>query len=204
MKIKILVIALVGGMMFGCAPRKRIGERVLLKQEGDCGAWIYVIPKSNKDTMYFMGVSTKNLREEEAFNEARMHATNQIAEMAGIHITSLYEEAISEIGIPHDEKEIGYILNEGMIAFVDNLIKGAKVDRWCKKEYESASGSEGMKYLYDVYVLIAIAVEDYKKIGDDVLSKMKEEAREKKNKKAEEVLERMWKLRKEGLAGGGE
>lgn len=190
MKVKMLVTLVVGGLIFSCAPKKPIGTQTLVQKKGECGDWIYAIPKTKDGIAYFRGAKTGAVTEEGGLNDARMHAAQQVAEMVKTEANVDYERARVEYGIPKDDKDIGSVVRDAFIALSDAIVQGVKEVKSCVEKYEEIT-HEGVRYFFNVYTLVSISEDDYKRIAAQVLEKEREKARQMKNKKAEEFLERM-------------
>jgi len=190
MKVKVIGMAVVAGLLFSCAPKKPIGTQTLISKKGDCGDWIYNIPKTKDGIAYFRGAKTGAVSEEGGLNDARMHAAQQVAEMVKTEANVDYERARVEYGIPKDDKDIGSVVRDAFIALSDAIVQGIKEVKSCVEKYEEIT-HEGVRYFYNVYTLVSISEEDYKRIAARVFEKEMEKARAMKNRKAEEFLDKM-------------
>jgi hypothetical protein len=101
-----------------------------------------------------------------------------------------YERARVEYGIPKDDKDVGSVVRDAFIALSDAIVQGVKEVKSCVERYEEVT-HEGVRYFFNVYTLVSISEEDYKRIAERVFEKEKEKARAMKNKKAEEFLDKM-------------
>jgi hypothetical protein len=190
MKVKVVGMVAVLGLMFSCAAKKPIGTQTLISKKGDCGDWIYNIPKTKDGIAFFRGAKTGAVSEEGGLNDARMHAAQQVAEMVKTEANVDYERARVEYGIPKEDEDVGSVVRDAFIALSDAIVQGVKEVKSCVERYEEVT-HEGVRYFFNVYTLVSISEEDYKRIAARVLEKEKEKARERNNKKAEEFLDKM-------------
>lgn len=174
-------------LMIGCGEKVPVGTQKVVESQGEKGDWIYKIPSNQKGMAYFRGVKTGAPTLEGGLNDARMHAAQQVAEMVKTEVNIDYERARVEYGIPRDDRDIGSVVRDAMIALSDAIVQGVKeVKSYWEKVMEKTP--EGVRYFYNVYVLVSISEDDYKRIANQVLEKEIEKARAKNNKKAEEFL----------------
>ena len=190
MKVKVVGMVAVLGLVFSCAAKKPIGTQTLIQKKGECGDWIYSIPKTKDGIAYFRGAKTGAVSEEGGLNDARMHAAQQVAEMVKTEANVDYERARVEYGIPKDDKDIGSVVRDAFIALSDAIVQGVKEVKSCVEKYEEIT-HEGVRYFFNVYTLVSISEDDYKRIAARVFEKEMEKARAMKNEKAEKFLDKM-------------
>jgi len=185
-----IVVLLIVMLLAGCAGTKRykIGEEWLVESSGGKPGWLTEIPATKDGIMYFRGVKTQASNLDGGLTDAREHAARQVAEMVESEVHIDYERARVEYGIPKDDEDIGSVINDLMIAFTDAMVQGVKEKEsyWDRKGQQGASG---ISYLYDVYTLVSLSEDDYKRIANNVFEKALEKAKAEKNKKAEKLLE---------------
>ena len=186
---------LIGLFLVGCAsvPKRQIGEEWLIESSGNKSGWITKIPETKGGVIYFRGIKTHAPTLDGGLTDARQHAARQVAEMVENQVNVDYERARVEYGIPRDDEEIGSVTRDLTIALSDAVTQGVKEkesywERW------SEQLATGIGYFFNVYTLVTLTEEDYKRIANQVFEEKIEKARAENNKKAEEALD---KFRKE-------
>ncbi len=191
---KTIVLLILFGLVFGCktTPKRQVGEEWIVEKTGEIPGWITKIPDTKGGIMYFRGLKTQAATIDGGLTDAREHAARQLAEMVGANVNVDYESARVEYGIPKDDKDIGSVVRDLTIVLSKAMIQGLKEKEsyWEKWGVQEVSG---VRYFRNVYLLTTVTKEDYQRIANSVFEKELEKAREAKNKKAEEFLERMRK-----------
>jgi len=193
--MKRLLAGLIGLIVVSCAGakvKKEIGEREIVERSDDKKPeWVLKkVPKPKEGKIFFRGSRTRAVAYEDGITDARMDAIKGISQLAQTEMFATYERARKELGIPEDDKDVGRVINDGMIAFSETIVKGVVEEEiyWEKyKEYEA--GKVG--YFYDVYMLVSISERDFRATAESIIEKQLKKAREEKNKKAEDFLNQM-------------
>ncbi|HEY4715726.1 MAG TPA: hypothetical protein VII00_01320 [bacterium] len=192
-KIILLFLVFFSGIILSfCAHNKPVGSQTILEKSGSRPSWITEIPESKKGIMFFRGLKTNAATLDGGINDARHHALQQIAEMVSTEVNVDYERARVEYGIPKDDKDIGSVVRDAVIALSQQVVKGAREkESYYEKIEEITAG--GVHVFFNVYMLVHLSEEDLKRTANEVIEKEKGKARDKKNKKAEDFLENMRK-----------
>ncbi|HEY4715725.1 MAG TPA: hypothetical protein VII00_01315 [bacterium] len=186
-----LGIAIITSFAWGCAATKKaIGEREVIDKSGDRPDWYTKIPKLKDGKLFFRGSRTRALAYEDGLTDARMDAMRQVGEKIQTIVHTSYEKARVEYGIPQDDKDAGRDLEDGIIAQAKAAVTGVQEEDAFWEKYKEIGGS-GISYFYDVAVLMSLTQQDFERSLANTLSGALEKKREAKNKKAEEVLNRM-------------
>jgi len=187
----LLILFLVSiGLIVGCGGRLPVGTQKVVETSGSRPDWITVIPKAKKGMMFFRGIKTRAPNLDGGLTDSRMHAARQVAEMVETKANVDYENARVEYGIPMDDKDIGTVIRDGLIMLSEAMIQGVKEKEFYFEKVEEVV-PEGVTYFYSCYVLMTISEQDYRMIASQVIDRQKAIARAKKNKKAEEFLDKM-------------
>lgn len=187
----ILIFVAITGFFYACASApKVVGDREIIDRSGDRPDWYTKIPKAKDGKLFFRGARTRALTYEDGLTDARMDAMRQIGERIQTIVHTSYEKARVEYGIPQDDKDAGRDLEDGLIAQAKAAVTGAQEEDAYWEKYKEISGG-GVSYFYDVAILMSLSQQDFERSLANTLSGALEKKREAKNKKAEQVLERM-------------
>jgi len=188
-----LIVALITGFVIGCASTPTIppvGQRTVMKESSKMPDWYTHVPAEKNDILYFRGIKTRALAMEDGLTDARMDAMRNIAERVQTVIHTSYEKARTEYGIPKDDQDAGKNLEDGIVAQAKATLIGVKEkDAWWE-EY-SETGAARVSYFYDVAVLMEFSKSDFDKSLANTLGNAEQKAKDEKNKKAADVLDRM-------------
>ena len=189
----LLMIGIVAGFAIGCASAPATpttGQRTVIKQSGNMPDWVTTPPKEKNGNLYFMGYRTRAIAYEDGITDARMDAMRKVAEMVQTVVHTSYEKARIEYGIPKDDQDAGRDLEDGIIAQAKASVTGAnQIAGWWEEYTEKDAGR--ISYFYDVAVLMELSKADFERSLANTLEGAEQKARDAKNKKAAEVLERM-------------
>jgi len=183
----------MGIFVIKCAPSvaKRPGEREFVERNKERPKWVITPPKEDKEKIWNVGTRTKAVMLENGITDARMDGIGKIADAVKIEFRREYERARVEKGLPENDADIGWVVNDGIMAISQVVVSGVReVDfYWEKYKVYNADGS--VSYFYDVWVLVEIPKTEFKKALNEVFERLKRKARENLNQKAEELIERM-------------
>ncbi len=180
-------------ILLGCAPstiaikgQREIIERMPDKKPG----WIVNLPSSKNGRVYVVGTRTRGATMEDARYDAYQMALRNAAVLAQNKIKSIFERARTEMGIPEDDKDIGFVLNDVMRAISEVKIEGAKEEDAYYEKYKEQTKS-GISYFYDFYVLVSVPSESIDRAAFSAIER--EQRRENLNQRAAKLLEEMRK-----------
>lgn len=190
-----LLIGIIGLVFISCAGAKvpkEIGEREIIERSDDKKPeWIMKkVPKPKEGKIFFRGSRTRTVAYEDGVTDARMDAIKGISQMAQTEMFSTYEKARKELGIPQDDKDVGRVINDGMIAFSETVVKGIVEEEIYWEKYKEYEGGK-VGYFFDVYMLVSISESDFRSAAESIIENQLKKARQEKNKKAEEFLNQM-------------
>lgn len=190
---KIFMLLLCVFILPMCAANKKVvGSQTLIEKSGDKPDWLTEIPDNKKGMMYFRGLKTNAATLDGGINDARQHAFQQIAEFINVEVNVDYERARVEYGIPKDDKDIGSVVRDTVISLAREVVKGAREKQSYWERYEETTPT-GVRAFYNIYMLVQLSEDDLKRTAEQVIEREKEKAREVKNKKAEDFLDKMRK-----------
>jgi len=181
-------------LLVSCATPEilKFGERKVIDTSGKKPDWVVHIPKPSNGKIYFSGSRTRGVTFEDSRTDARMSAIAQISDQAKTEFRHYYERARTEEGLPMDDKDIGFVLNDGMIAVSEVVVSGVREEDTYYEKYQEKTAT-GISYFFDFYMLVSVPEENFERAQIETISKLQKKAREKKNEKAEKLLERMRK-----------
>jgi hypothetical protein len=189
----LLMIGIVAGFAIGCASAPTAptaGQRTVIKESGKTPDWVTHVPAEENGMLYFRGYRTRALAYEDGLTDARMDAMRNIAERVQTVVHTSYEKARVEYGIPKDDQDAGRDLEDGIIAQAKAAVTGAKEkDAWWQEYTETSPGR--VSYFYDVAILMELSKADFERSLANTLEGAEQKAKDAKNQKAAEVLERM-------------
>jgi hypothetical protein len=189
----LLMTGLVAGLAIGCASAPAVptaGQRTVIKESGNMPDWVTHVPAEKNSMLYFRGYRTRALAYEDGLTDARMDAMRNVAERVQTVVHTSYEKARVEYGIPKDDQDAGRDLEDGIIAQAKAAVTGAKEkDAWWQEYTET--GDQRVSYFYDVSVLMELSKADFERSLANTLEGAEQKAKDAKNKKAADVLDRM-------------
>lgn len=193
--MKRLLAMVIGMCVLSCAGaqvKKEVGEREIVEKSDDKKPeWVLKkVPKSREGKIFFRGSRTRAVAYEDGVTDSRMDAIKGISQMAQTEMSALYEKARKELGIPADDKDVGRVINDGMIAFSQTIVKGIVEEEIYWEKYKEYEGDR-VGYFYDVYILVSISERDFRAAAESIVESQLKKAREEKNRKAEEFLNQM-------------
>ena len=180
-------------ILLGCAHSttavkglREVIERMPEKKPG----WIVHLPSPKNGRVYVIGTRTRGTTMEDARYDAYQMALRNAAVLAQDKIKSIFERARTEMGIPEDDKDIGFVLNDMMRAVSKVKIEGAKEEDAYYEKYKEMTKS-GISYFYDFYVLVSVPSESIDRAAFSAIER--EQRREDLNQRAAKLLEEMRK-----------
>jgi len=178
--------------IIGCATTETLqfGERKIIETSGKKPNWVVHILKPDKGKIYFTGSRTRGVTFEDSRTDARMMAIAQVSDQAKTEFKHRYERARTEEGLPADDEDIGFVLNDGIIAVSEVVVSGVREEDAYYEKYKEKTAT-GISYFYDLYMLVSMPDENFERAQIETVNKLQKKAREKKNEKAERLLERM-------------
>ncbi len=190
-----VLVGVMGLVFISCAGakvKKEIGEREIVERSDDKKPeWILKkVPKPKEGKIFFRGSRTRAVAYEDGMTDARMDAIKGISQMAQTEMFATYERARKELGIHQDDKDVGRVINDGMIAFSETIVKGIVEEEVYWEKYKEYEGGK-VGYFYDVFMLVSISESDFRSAAESIIENQLKKAREEKNKKAEDFLNQM-------------
>lgn len=204
--IHVSILLLFAGftlLISGCSLGKSvIGKEKVVETSGKKSKWVTSedLSFTEKDKMFFRGhvgnVYDLSLGRRQAEADAQKHITEKIAKIVETEFTAYGR------GANMSKDDIGKFAADG-IAWVSEkvVISGSEpVKQYWEKIEATTEG--GVKYLYNIYVLVQLSVDDYNRARDRAINGLAEKARIENNKKAEEAAANLLKrLRSEKTEG---
>jgi len=192
--MKYLSISVIMFLLFGCASgmneTQQGGREIIEKLPQKKPDWVVKVPPAKNGRFYVVGTRTRSVTMEDARYDAYQMALRNAAVLAQDKIRSVFERARTEMGIPEDDKDIGFVLNDAMRAVSEVKIENAKEEDAYYEKYKERVKS-GISYFYDFYVLVSVPSESIDRAAFSSIERIQK--RKDLNEKAEKLLEEMRK-----------
>ena len=179
-------------IMQGCATVKPVvgSEQIVEKSNDDKPDWITQIPEETEKDYFFRGAKTSALSLDAGLSDSRKLAIGQVVSFISSLGMEDYSNVRREHGIPDDDEDVATIIEDGVRVLSKNIARAVKELETYYEKVEKVT-HEGVKYYYNVYMLVKYPKEEYVRALRESTKKQKEQAKAENNKKAVEFLDKM-------------
>jgi hypothetical protein len=162
--------AALGAMaiLVGCPSFPRTVE----SSENSAPLWTREIPKNN-DLVYYVGSTTDAKRQEDGQTDAFMQALQTATTAVNAQVLVLYERTRSETG--NDDSRYGRVIKNGLEVRAAATIKGARTEKLYWEKIADKDKAEKVFYRYNVWALVSVPKEDFRKSLIEELKKLSTE-----------------------------
>jgi hypothetical protein len=190
-KILVLVTVALLGFMLSCSSNKPVGSETVVEENPSSKPdWVTQIPESEDGLHFFRGFKTNSLSLEDGLTDARQHAIGQVISMISADGMEDYNKARVEMGIPESREDVGTVIKDGLRILSRNVARGVKEIESYYEKVERVTHT-GVRYFYNVYILVKYPEEEYRRALAETLNEQKKAARAQSNKAAEEFIDQM-------------
>jgi multidrug efflux pump subunit AcrB len=189
---KLTYLALVIGLfIIGCTSVGPIGsERVVERNPSSTPDWAITIPETEDGMHFFRAFKTNALTLEDGLTDARQNAVGQVISFISAAGMEDYNKARVEIGMAESREDVGTVIKDGLRILAKNVARGVKEVSSYYEKVERIT-STGVKYYYNIYILVRYPDEEYQKALAETITEQKKAAREMNNQAALQLIEEM-------------
>jgi hypothetical protein len=180
--------------VFGCSGQMVVhepGETTVDRTSGRKPSWVIRSPREDRKNVVMLGVGS-DATLERATRMARLQALDMTLEQACSGYKTLYHQAVEGL-IPSSEEgtDLEWVLSEGERLLRSMLPAGVKEEDqyWERHRYYGAYGN--VQYTFKVWELVSLSGSDFTEATRAALFRLEEEARNRADTKAMELLARM-------------
>lgn len=197
--MKKLVFFMVGvlslGILVGCAGKSKdriVGmQKIVEKVPDKTPSWIMKTFEEKKKMMYFSG-GVKGVGDYAVgLRQAKAEAVKNVAE--SIKVKARTEFVSNTRGANLSPDDLGRFIEDGVAMVTDNLEIGGMLPKENYYEKVEEVTDYGVKYTYNCFSLIQMAVRDYKEARRRAIENLADKAKAENNKKAEETAKDLLK-----------
>ena len=164
--------------------------------------WVYNEPSEDDGILSFVGMSAVHASEQNARNDARRNATNNVVQYLGTMAKTKFEQVTQSYGLSSQIVDPTTAAQQFEKQMSANLAREMKTKTW-HPEREKKSGVWGYKYFVLAEIPKASIENSVRKSLDQNIKKQQEEAEKAATQKAKEqsenAIDMFRKMKKEGL-----
>ncbi|HJO57160.1 MAG TPA: hypothetical protein QF772_02925 [Nitrospinaceae bacterium] len=164
--------------------------------------WVYNEPSEDDGILSFVGMSAVHASEQNARNDARRNATNNVVQYLGTMAKTKFEQVTQSYGLSSQIVDPTTAAQQFEKQMSANLAREMKTKTW-HPEREKKSGVWGYKYFVLAEIPKASIENSFRKSLDQNIKKQQEEAEKAATQKAKEqsenAIDMFRKMKKEGL-----
>ena len=164
--------------------------------------WVYNEPSEDDGILSFVGMSAVHASEQNARNDARRNATNNVVQYLGTMAKTKFEQVTQSYGLSSQIVDPTTAAQQFEKQMSANLAREMKTKTW-HPEREKKSGVWGYKYCVLAEIPKASIENSFRKSLDQNIKKQQEEAEKAATQKAKEqsenAIDMFRKMKKEGL-----
>lgn len=166
-------------------------ETVIEKSNDDTPDWLFKTPKDQDNKIFFVGRKDRIFKRNLGIQQAKASATSEIAKKISQRVRTEFVETATGTNI--SEESIQEHLDYTVAYVADNVHVSAVQDEEIYWERVKVLTSEGIKYYFNIFVLVSIPKEEYQKAKNLAASKMMGAQSVEAKKLGREVMDRLQK-----------